>query len=97
MRYVTSAERIGIAKGLQEGIAQGLQEGIEIGKQEGRQEGLVIGAKILSRFLEHRFGSLPETILSRVLAADEEQLYHWLSNALEAATLADVFNDDTAH
>ena len=90
MRYVTSAERIGIAKGL--------QEGIEIGKQEGRQEGLTLGAaKMLSRLLEHRFGALPETILSRVLAADEEQLNHWLSNALEAATLVDVFNDDKTH
>ncbi|NOS88793.1 MAG: transposase [Methylococcaceae bacterium] len=93
MRYVTSAERIGIAKGLQEGIAQGLQEGIEIGKQEG----LVIGAKMLSRLLEHRFGALPETILNRVLAADEEQLNHWQSNALEAATLAAVFNDEMSH
>lgn len=77
MRYVTSAERIGIAKG--------------------RQEGLVIGAKMLNRLLEHRFGTLPETTLSRVLAADEEQLNQWLSNALEAATLDAVFNDIKAN
>jgi hypothetical protein len=77
MRYVSSVERIGIAKG--------------------RQEGLALGAKMLSRLLEHRFGALPDATLSRVMAANEEQLNQWLSNALEAATLAAVFNDDKPH
>lgn len=39
MRYVTSAERIGIRKGIERGRQEGRQEGRREGRQEGRQEG----------------------------------------------------------
>lgn len=39
MKYITTAERIGMEKGREEG----LKEGFAKGRQEGRQEGLLIG------------------------------------------------------
>ena len=41
MAYVTTAERIGIEKGIQQGILQGLQQGILQGREEGVREGLL--------------------------------------------------------
>ncbi len=43
MPYVTSAERFGIEKGLQQGIEKGLQQGIEKGLQQGIEKGLQQG------------------------------------------------------
>ncbi len=40
MAYVTTAERIGIEKGMQQGILQGLQQGISQGRSQGREEGV---------------------------------------------------------
>ncbi|WNV05375.1 hypothetical protein RP726_02930 [Candidatus Methylospira mobilis] len=48
MRYVTSVERIGIAKGLQKGLLKG--------RREGRQEG---ETRLLKKQPERRFGTLP--------------------------------------
>jgi hypothetical protein len=41
MAYVTTAERIGIEKGIQQGILQGIQKGILQGREEGVREGLL--------------------------------------------------------
>lgn len=82
MHYVTSVEKIGIAKG----------------RQEGRQEGLLEGeAKMLSIMLQHRFGELPEAAIEKLTHSNEEQLKKWLISAISASTLDAVFNDDMAH
>ncbi len=82
MQYVTSIERIGIAKGL----------------QEGRQEGLLEGeAEMLGLMLKHRFGELSDTVVNKLRHAKEDQLKHWLISAISAPNLDTVFNDDTSH
>ncbi|MGR9014602.1 MAG: Rpn family recombination-promoting nuclease/putative transposase, partial [Gammaproteobacteria bacterium] len=70
MQYVTSVERIGIAKGRQEGRQEGLQEGREEAEIE-----------MLSIMLRHRFGDLPDTTQSKLKQASEDQLKKWLINA----------------
>ena len=94
MQYVTSVERMGIAKGL----AKGKQEGLQEGKQEGKQEGLQEGeAKMLGLMLDHRFGELSDAVLNRLKDASEDQLKEWLINAITAPNLEDVFNEGTTH
>jgi flagellar biosynthesis/type III secretory pathway protein FliH len=90
MQYVTSVERMGIAKGRQEGRQEGLQEG--------RQEGLLKGeAKMLGLMLGHRFGYLSDAVVNRLKDASEDQLKEWLISAISAPTLDAVFNDDMTH
>jgi len=86
MQYVTSVERMGIAKGRQEGRQEGLQEGLLKGE-----------AKMLGLMLGHRFGDLSDAVVNRLKDASEDQLKEWLINAISAPTLDAVFNDDTAH
>ncbi|MBI3977781.1 MAG: cytosolic protein [Chloroflexi bacterium] len=43
MPYITSVERIGYRRGLEEGIQEGLQQGIQQGLQQGIQQGLQQG------------------------------------------------------
>jgi flagellar biosynthesis/type III secretory pathway protein FliH len=90
MQYVTSVERIGIAKG----IAKGRQEGL----QEGQQKGLLEGeAKMLGLMLKHRFGELSDEVINRLRHASEDQLKEWLISAISAPNLDAVFNDGTTH
>ena len=56
MRYVTSVEKIGIAKGRQEGWQEGLHQGLEQGLLQGLLQG---ESKLLRKQLERRFGVLP--------------------------------------
>jgi hypothetical protein len=82
MQYVTSVERMGIAKG----------------RLEGRLEGLLEGeAEMLGLMLRHRFGDLPDAVVNRLRHASEDQLKEWLINAITAPTVDAIFNDDTTH
>ncbi len=82
MQYVTSVERIGIAKGL----------------QEGRQEGLLQGeAKLLRKLLERRFGDLPVWISDKLSSAGEQDLERWGEALLTESTLDAVFDDSLSH
>ena len=82
MEYVTSVERMGIAKG----------------RVEGRVEGMVVGeSKALRRQLERRFGTLPNWASDKVNSAKELDLESWLDAVLTAPTLEAVFNKDTTH
>ena len=90
MRYVTSVERIGIAKGVQQGLEQGLEQGL--------QQGVVRGEAIaLQRLLRKRFGDIPASIESTINDASLTQIEHWLDCTLEAKSLDDIFGNSSAH
>jgi hypothetical protein len=79
MKYITSVERIGIAKG----------------RVEGRVEGLVEGeSKLLKRQLERRFGALPAWATEKLSYATEPALEAWGEAILTAPTLEAVFSSD---
>ena len=79
MQYITSVERIGMAKGEVIGI----------------EKGVVIGASgLLRRLLEHRFGVLPVWALEQLGSASEQELETWADAILTAPTLEAVFNAD---
>ena len=78
MQYITSIERIGIAKGQVEGIAKGRVEG---------------ETKLLKRQLERRFGALPAWATEKLSNASESSLEAWGEAVLTAPTLDAVFSD----
>ena len=77
VQYITSVERIGIAKGRVEGRVQGRVEG---------------ESRLLRRLLERRFGVLPSWATEQLANASEEQLEAWGEAILTAPTLEAVFN-----
>jgi hypothetical protein len=71
---------------------QGVQQGLAAGRKEGRTEGQAEGqAKLLVRLLEKRFGSLPDHVRARILAADVQSLDTWFDRAIDATDLQSVF------
>jgi hypothetical protein len=94
MQYITSVEKIGIAKGRQEGRLEGRLEGRQEGRQEGRLEG---ESKLLKRLLERRFGVLPTWVSDKLDSATEQDLETWAEAVLTAPTLDAVFDNDAAH
>ncbi len=84
VEYITSVERIGLARGMAKGLAKGLAKGIT----EGRVEG---ASRLLRRLLERRFGVLPEWATERLTSASEEVLEAWGEAVLTAPTLEAVF------
>lgn len=100
MRYITSVERIGIAKGRAEGLLEGRlegrNEGWNEGLNEGRNEGRLEGEyKLLRKLLERRFGLIPAWVLDRLHSAAEPELECWAEAVLTAPTLEAIFN--TSH
>jgi hypothetical protein len=81
MRYVTTAERIGMEKG--ERI--GMEKGERIGEKRGE-------AKMLARQLEVRFGALSEERRRQLEAADADRLLEWSERILTAETIDEVFH-----
>ena len=67
-------------EGRAEGIAVGKVEGISVGK-----------AELLERLLEKKFGSLSDSIRTRLFAASDEQLNLWAEELLLAKTIEDIF------
>jgi len=82
MRYITSVERIGRRIGWEEGQLAG--------KQEGKQEGEVA---LLAMLLSQRFGPLSEDTRAHLEQADAAQLERWAKRLLDAASLAEVFDE----
>jgi hypothetical protein len=76
VQYITSVERIGMAKGIAKGIAKGRVEG---------------ESRLLKRQLERRFGLLPQWASERLESAKEEELEAWSEAVLTAPTLEAVF------
>lgn len=83
MQYITSVERIAIAKGITQGIAKGITQGITKGE-----------SKLLKRLLERRFGALPVWATEKLSNATEPALEAWGEAILTASTLEAVFNSD---
>lgn len=63
------------------------QDGWEKGRQEGRQQEL---RKLLTLFLEKRFGALPARLCTRLHDASLEELESWTEHLLDAKSLDDV-------
>ena len=87
MQYITSVERIAIAKGITQGITQGIAKGITQGITKGE-------SKLLKRLLERRFGALPVWATEKLSNATERALEAWGEAILTASTLEAVFNSD---
>ncbi|NGZ07134.1 MAG: DUF4351 domain-containing protein [Magnetococcales bacterium] len=89
MPYITSVERIGHKRGKEEGIVAGIQlgkeKGIEIGEQQGE-------AKLLTRQLQRRFGSLPDWANEKITKAKSSELEEWSLRLMDAPnSLEEVF------
>lgn len=80
VQYISSVERIGIAKGMATGIAKGRVEGHIEGK-----------SSLLEKQLEYRFGVLPEWAAEQLVRAKEEELEAWAKAIFTAPTLEAVF------
>jgi flagellar biosynthesis/type III secretory pathway protein FliH len=88
MRYVTSIERLAIARGMQKGMEQGLEQGLEQGIEQGMQHGKrEEAAAIVAKLLTKRFGPLPESVRARMAQATLEQLDEWAERLLDAPSL----------
>ena len=75
-------------RGIEKGIEQGIEKGVSIGIEKGRTEGEAFSLQLL---LKHRFGDIPSERLGQIAAASPEQLSRWLIQAIDAASLDDVF------
>ena len=70
MPYITSVERIGMEKGMQQGVEKGMQQGLQQGMQQ-----MVLDA------LDERFGELPDTVsdaIRQIQDQDQLRLLHRL-------------------
>ena len=77
-----------INKGRQEGI----QEGRQVGIQEGIQKGQLIHARATLKIqLKLKFGELPETVVTSIENADQQQLDEWTKQVVEATELKQMF------
>jgi hypothetical protein len=76
--YITSAERIGLQKGIEQGILQGRQEG----------EGA-----LLLRLLQFKFKAIPESYQQKITQADANTLLTWGERVLSVSTLEEIFAD----
>jgi len=73
-----------------------VNQGIEKGRTEGRTEGLAEGitkgrVDTLRRLLTKRFGELPPSLPTRLLAASPDDLDRWTDRVLDAPSLDAVF------
>lgn len=74
--YITSFERIGIQKGL----------------EQGREEGILTGERIfLFRLLQSKFGEISLEYQQRIEQANAAELLNWAENILKVTTLENVF------
>ncbi|NGZ06700.1 MAG: DUF4351 domain-containing protein [Magnetococcales bacterium] len=96
MPYITSVERIGHKRGMEEGMLAGMQlgkeEGMQIGEQRGRQEGRQEeAASMLLKLMRRKFGQMPDQVLEQVRSANLEQIEVWSDNFVFANSVDEVF------
>ena len=74
------------------GWDEGKAAGIEIGRSEGIAAGKAEGkAELLGRQLMKKFGPLPDTFRTRLMAATEDELDAWSESVLVTNSLKEVF------
>jgi hypothetical protein len=94
MRYISSAERIGMRRGEELGLQKGLQQGEQQGLQQGEQQGLQKGLTLMLRWqLNQRFGSSPSWVETKLQEGTTSQLEQWAKQLLNADTLEAVFRE----
>ncbi|HEX5446890.1 MAG TPA: hypothetical protein VFW87_23945 [Pirellulales bacterium] len=86
MPLISTAERIGIEKGLAEGLTKGREEG----REEGRQEGLAIGARRsllegIEVALEMRFAAPGVALLDEIQRIEDVELLRKILGAIKHA------------
>ena len=86
MRYISSAERIGMKRGHEQGKQQGIQQGM----QQGMQQGIAL---TLRRQLRRRFGDPPAWVETKLQEGTPPQLEQWADRLLDAETLEAVFKE----
>jgi len=75
MQYVTSFERIGMEKGLQQGLEKGLQQGLEKGLRQGRRQGQIEQSQTaVIDALTIRFQTVPISMINQVLRCENVAL-----------------------
>ncbi|MGB6977298.1 MAG: hypothetical protein WBE18_07600, partial [Gammaproteobacteria bacterium] len=101
MRYITSAERIGIKKGFEEGLLQGIEQGRQEGKRYitsaeriGIQKGIQKGEYLLLlQQLKYKFAEVPEIYRKRLEEADAKMLIILGKRLLKASHIKEVFDN----
>lgn len=73
-------------------LAEGREEGLEVGCEERREEGELLGKRLLlRRLLTHRFGDLPQDTVQRIELIHKDALFDSLvEQALTATTINEL-------
>lgn len=68
MRYITSAERIGIKQGIEQGIERGIKQNAQ---------------KMFLLALQKRFSSISKNVMERVQKANSQEIGVWFEKILD--------------
>ena len=93
MRYISSAERIGMQRGREEGVQQGMEQGVQQGVQQGLQQGIAL---MVRQLLQRRFGSPPPWVETKLQEGTAQELEQWAKRLLNADSLEAVFSEQQA-
>lgn len=63
---------------------------IDVAKNEIQEKGLAVA---LQELLQSNFGTISEAIKNQIMAASTEQLQAWMTNAVSATSIEDVFKN----
>jgi len=98
--YITTAERIGFEKGIQQGIQQGIEQGIQQGIERGIQQGIERGIqqgfrqgllKAIEIGLELKFGSEGLRLYPEIRRLEDPDMLEAISEGIKVAQqLAEV-------
>ncbi|MEO5369088.1 MAG: DUF4351 domain-containing protein [Magnetococcus sp. DMHC-1] len=72
-------------------IEHRLMQEHQVGHQDGERDG---EAKVLTRLLLHRFGTMPDWVREKVAKADLSSLEEWSLRVLDAQSLDEVFSEN---
>jgi len=91
VEYITTAERMGIQKGLEQAKEyittaerMGIQKGLERGLHQGE-------SAVLLRLLERKFSVLPDEYRKKIQEADSAVLLEWAVRLLDSQSLEELF------
>jgi hypothetical protein len=88
MPYISSFEQFAKEEGLVQGLLKGEQQGLLKGRAKGRLEGQI---NALTVILKARFGEFAPEFAERLNEATEADLQRWLTRAVSAESVADIF------